>query len=60
MIQYVPDLKYVINWLENGCNVADAVAELKIYQARIESSNSIPEPTIISNQYNDEVYRHQS
>lgn len=27
-----PDLSYVINWLENGCDVKSAIEELKIYQ----------------------------
>lgn len=32
----VPSLQPVITWLENGCNVDDAISELKIYQSAIE------------------------
>lgn len=33
------DLQPIIAWLENGCDVKEAIAELKVYQQSIEKMN---------------------
>ena len=40
MSTYIPDLTFVISWLENGCNVGDAIKELKILKQKIDESRS--------------------
>lgn len=35
------NLRPVITWLENGCDVKEAIAELKIYQHEIDSEHRI-------------------
>jgi hypothetical protein len=36
----LPNLQYVIDWLSNGCDVSEAVKELRIHQAQIEKIRS--------------------
>lgn len=38
----LPDLSYVISWLENGCSVDGAIKELRIYQSRIAALTKEP------------------
>lgn len=46
MEEAMPDLSSVIGWLANGCNVAHAVTELRVYQARIDRARAALQPPI--------------
>jgi predicted molibdopterin-dependent oxidoreductase YjgC len=46
------NLKYVIEWLENGCSIDDAISELKLLQAK-EDEKKQKEPFGIWHQADD-------
>ena len=37
----LPRIGPAIHWLENGCNVSDAITELRIYERQIEEARAI-------------------
>lgn len=40
LYEALPDLSHVISWLENGCEKRHAIAELRIYQTRIDKARA--------------------
>lgn len=44
LVAALPELKHVISWLEGGCDVAKAVLELRIYEARIDMAKAALKP----------------